>query len=89
MEVVQQIGKLYAVERQARQAGMDFAQRLALRQAKSAPLMAELKTRLVEIRSQLAPSERLAKACDYALGQWPANRVAELIPAAWKATKNS
>ena len=23
------------------------------------------------------------------LGQWPANRVAELIPAAWKATKNS
>jgi len=144
---------------------MDFAQRLALRQDKSAPLMAELKTRLVEIRSQLAPSERLANACDYALGQWnrleeylkdgqveidnnwcegamrpvalgrknwlhigsesagpkvaaiisivetcrrldinlrnyladvlpklgqwPANRVAELIPAAWKATKNS
>jgi hypothetical protein len=74
---VQQIGKLYAVERQARQAGMDFAQRLALRQAKSAPLMAELKTRLVEIRSQLAPSERLANACDYALGQW--NRLEEYL----------
>ena len=77
VEVVQQIGKLYAVERQARQAGMDFAQRLALRQSKSAPLMAELKTRLVEIRSQLAPSERLANACDYALGQW--NRLEEYL----------
>jgi len=70
IEAVQRIGKLYAVERQAREAGMNFAQRLALRQARSAPVVAELKTRLVEIRGQLAPGERLAKACDYALGQW-------------------
>jgi transposase len=69
-EVVQRIGKLYAVEREAREAGMDFVRRLALRQAKSTPVMGELKARLVDIRSQLAPGERLARACDYALGQW-------------------
>ena len=70
VEVVQQIGKLYMIERQAREAGMDFAGRQALRATKSAPLVSELKTRLVEMRSQLAPGELLAKACDYALGQW-------------------
>ena len=44
--------------------------RLALRQAKSVPLMAALKTRLVEIRQQLPPGGKLSQACDYALGQW-------------------
>lgn len=79
VEVVQRIGKLYAVERQAREAGMDFTQRLALRQARSVLVVAELKTRLVEIRGQLAPSERLAKACDYTLGQW--SRLEEYLKA--------
>jgi transposase len=76
-EVAQEIGKLYQVEREARQAGMDFARRQALRQAQSAPVVAALKTRLREIRSQFAPSENLAKACDYTLGQW--NRLEEYL----------
>jgi transposase len=69
-EIVQRIGRLYAIESQARQARLDAAARQALRQSQSAPLMAALKTRLVEIRQQLPPGGKLAQACDYALGQW-------------------
>ena len=32
--------------------------------------MAALKARLVAIRQQITPETKLAKACDYALGQW-------------------
>jgi len=58
------------VEKEAREGGLGPEARLALRQAKSVPVMAALKTRLVEIRQQLPPGGKLADACDYALGQW-------------------
>ena len=51
--------------------------RLALRQAKSVPVMAALKTRLIEIRQQIDPGSKLAQACDYALKQW--NRLEEYL----------
>lgn len=69
-EVIERIGQLYAVERQAQQAGLSAVDRLALRQSKSAPVLAALKSRLVEIRQGIAPGGKLAQACDYALGQW-------------------
>jgi transposase len=69
-EVIERIGQLYAVEKQARQAALGPAERLALRQARSAPVMAALKERLVAIRQQIPPGGALSKACDYALGQW-------------------
>jgi transposase len=69
-EVIGRIGQLYAVEKQAREAGLGAEQRLALRQSQSVPVMAALKTRLVEIRQQLPAGGKLAQACDYALGQW-------------------
>lgn len=43
-EVLALFGQVYGVEQEARQAGMDAGQRLALRQQKSLPLMAALKT---------------------------------------------
>lgn len=58
------------MERQARQAALGPADRRALRQAQSAPVMALLKERLVAIRQGIAPGGTLAKAGDYALGQW-------------------
>jgi hypothetical protein len=61
---------LYAVEKEAREGRLGPEARLALRQAKSVPLMGALKTRLVEIRQQIPPGGKLAQACDYALGQW-------------------
>ena len=69
-EIVATIGQLYAVEAQARQLGLDAAQRLARRQKDSGPVMAALKTRLVAIRQEIPPGGKLAQACDYALGQW-------------------
>jgi transposase len=70
VEIVQTMGRLYAVEEKARQAGMGTAERLALRREHSAPIRAALKLRLVEIRGQITPASRLAEACDYALNQW-------------------
>jgi len=69
-EMIKRIGQLYAVEKEARQAALPPAGRLALRQAQSVPVMAALKERLVAIRQQIPPGSTLAKACDYALGQW-------------------
>lgn len=69
-EMIDRFAQLYAVEREARESGLGPEARLALRQAKSVPLMAALKTRLVEIRQQIPPGGKLAQACDYALGQW-------------------
>ena len=70
VEILGRLGELYAVEAAARTVAAIPAERLARRQAQSVPLMAALKTRLVEIRQQLPPGGKLAKACDYALGQW-------------------
>jgi len=69
-EVIARFAELYAVESQARQAGLLPEDRRILRQQKSAPVMAALKERLVAIRQQIAPGGTLAKACDYTLGQW-------------------
>jgi transposase len=69
-EIVQRIGQVYAVEEKAWQTGLGPAERHALRQSQSAPLMEALKLRLVEIRQQIAPGGKLAQACDYTLGQW-------------------
>jgi transposase len=70
VEIIASIGQLYRVEDQARQMGLGADQRLILRQEQSAPIMTALKTRLVEIRQQIAPGGKLAHACDYALNQW-------------------
>jgi transposase len=69
-EVLGRFAELYAVEKEAREGTLSAEARLALRQAKSVPVMAALKARLVEIRQQITPGGKLAQACDYALGQW-------------------
>jgi transposase len=69
-ELLERFAALYAVEKEAREAGLGAPARLALRQAKSAPLMSALKARLVEIRQQIAPGGKRCQAVDYALGQW-------------------
>jgi transposase len=69
-EVLERFAQLYAVEKEAREGVLSAEARWALRQAKSVPVMAALKARLVEIRQQITPGGKLAQACDYALGQW-------------------
>lgn len=68
--VVKQIAALYEVERLAKEQTLDAAGRLALRQEKSVPLMAELKTMTERIKGQVLPKEALGRACTYALNQW-------------------
>jgi hypothetical protein len=68
--IVEVIGALYAVEAHAREEGMSAAERLALRQQKSMPLLAELKKKIIAARQQALPQSALGKACDYTLGQW-------------------
>lgn len=70
VEVIARIAELYAIEKEARAAALSPAQRQDLRREKSAPKMAALKERLVAIRQEIAPGGKVAKACDYALGQW-------------------
>lgn len=68
--VLREIAALYAIEQQAREAGLDAAARLALRQAQSAPILARLKELIIATRQGALPKHALGKACDYTLKLW-------------------
>jgi transposase len=71
LAVIGIIRDIYAVESRAREAGLDAAGRLELRQRESVPLMAKLHTRILEIRQRVLAKSAVGEACTYALGQWP------------------
>ena len=60
------IGRLFAVEKQAKD--MFVAERLALRQTQSVPLLAELRQKLLAWKEQLLPKHPMAEAVNYTLG---------------------
>ena len=66
------IGELYAVERAAKEAGLDEAATLALRQARSVPMLAQVKTWLDGEGEVVLPRSPLAAAITYAQNQWTA-----------------
>ncbi len=59
---------LFAVEQQAKD--LSVPERLARRQAQSAPLLAELRQKLLRWKEQLLPKHPMAEAVNYTLGQW-------------------
>jgi transposase len=67
-EAVKLIGALFRVERQAKDFSVE--QRLALRQAESAPVLAQLREKLLGWKEQLLPKHPMAEAINYALNQW-------------------
>jgi transposase len=71
-EIAQQavalIGTLFAVERKANE-GSD-EERLALLQAQSVPVLANLREKLLEWKQQLLPKHPMAEAVNYTLSQW-------------------
>jgi transposase len=67
-EAVDFIGVLFRVERQAKDFSVE--ERLALRQAQSAPVLAKLREKLLEWKEQLLPKHPMAEAVNYALSQW-------------------
>jgi len=67
-EAVERVRALYAVERQCKDASVE--ERLKLRRQQSAPLLAQLRERLLTWKEQLLPKHPMAEAINYALGQW-------------------
>jgi transposase len=67
-EAVDLIGALFRVERQAKDFSVE--QRLALRRAKTAPILAQLREKLLGSKEQLLPKHPMAEAVNYALNQW-------------------
>jgi transposase len=67
-EAVKLIGALFRVERQAKDFSVE--QRLALRQAESAPVLAQLREKLLGWKQQLLPKHPMAEAINYALNLW-------------------
>jgi transposase len=64
------IQKVYALERQATQAGCDAAERLRRRQQHSAPLMTQLRQQAEALGAQAPPKTPLGRAITYLLRQW-------------------
>lgn len=64
------INVLYRMEDHARAAGMNTAQRAALRQRRSARVLRGLQRRIERIIREERPQSPVAKACLYTKGQW-------------------
>ena len=69
-EALQRIGRLYDIERQAKDCST--AERQELRHALALTELAALHQWLIQTRAQTAPSSALAKALDYTLRRWAA-----------------
>ena len=70
LEAVRRIDALFAIERDIN--GQSAEQRRAVRQASSAPLVAELEVWMREQRARLSRTNDLARAMDYMLKRWTA-----------------
>jgi transposase len=67
-QAIEMVRALYVVEKQA--AALSVAERLDLRQRQSAPVLAQLRQKLLSWKEQLLPKHPMAEAVNYALGQW-------------------
>jgi len=67
-EAVALIGALFRVETKAKDFSVE--QRLALRRAESAPVLATLREKLLGWKQQLWPKHPMAEAINYAVNQW-------------------
>ena len=70
LEGVRRIDALFDIEREIN--GKPAAERLAVRQTLSAPLVAELADWMNAARARLSPHDDTAKAMNYMLNRWPA-----------------
>jgi transposase len=63
------IQQLYEIEREADEAGLDFAARAALRQKKAAPILLEIYSKAWRLHGQFSDPGLMAKAIGYIRGQ--------------------
>lgn len=71
-EIVQRIGALYAIEREAKARELDAPARQALRQEQATPLAAALRARVEAYLPGLPPKGPLAQAIGYTVRHWRA-----------------
>ncbi len=71
-EALEFIGRLYAIEREAKEQQLDAAGIQQLRQEQARPILTEFKDWLEERLRELAPKTPTAKAIGYALNHWQA-----------------
>jgi transposase len=69
-QLVARIDDLFAVDAEARHAGLDHATRQVLRQERSRPLLEVIRADMEAARSSVLPSSALGKAVNYTLSLW-------------------
>ncbi len=65
-------GRLYDIERKAKDENYSSAQLLEARQKEAKPILAEIKSVLDEYKDQVLPKSPIGKAISYSLNQWEA-----------------
>jgi transposase len=71
-EMLTLVGQLYQIEREAKEASLDEAATLALRQLRSVPVLARIKSWLDAESDVVLPRSPMATAITYAQNQWAA-----------------
>ena len=69
--LVAQIDELFAIDAEARSAGLDHAARQAVRLARAQPLLEALQPQIEAAHAQALPASALGKATRYTLALWP------------------
>ena len=64
------INELFAIDAQARSKNMDHAARDVLRQEKAPPLLAQIRTHILEMSKAVLPKSAAGQACRYTLALW-------------------
>jgi transposase len=70
--IVNEVRKLYLVERHARAESLTAQQRYHLRQQLAAPILSSLHPLLLSVREKVLPQSPLGKAARYCLAEWQA-----------------
>jgi len=70
--IIETIGKLYAIEKRARESGIPPDERSQLRRSESIPILAELNELLRELAGEVLPSSAIGDAVLYTLRHWDA-----------------
>ena len=70
IHAVELMNKLFAIDAQARDGNMDHAARHALRHEKAPPLLAEIRTHILEMSKTVLPKSAAGQACSYTMAIW-------------------
>lgn len=75
MPIINEVRKLYMVERHARDEGLTTEQRHHMRQQLSLPILTSLKPLLQSVQAMVLPQSPVGKAAKYCLAEWAALNV--------------